>query len=772
MTLPRGTGPASMPRADILALAVLFLAPLVALWQILDPAHGLAGADWTNLTYPYYRFCRNVFLSEGRLPFWNPWVFCGMPFLASLNVISLYPTELLSLPFNLTPSVFFALDTVFHLGWAGAGTYLLLRRAGRAPAAAFTGALCFEFGQRLFGLTSMGIFMIRSIAWLPWLFLALESFREERRFRWAFAAGAAIALPVLTAGMQFAALAGPVAAAWLVVRHPGRGAAATAVIAGTSLALSAVLLLPGLEYSPVSVRANPEFYAVPLAQMWAVPLPELLTFLVPELFGWGEAYFGPRSLPPPPSYFGLLPLVLALAGLASAPARDKRWSILAAAGALLALGPNTPVGLFVSRLPVYSGFRGAERWLMFTLLGVAWFAARGWELIASGPRRPRLALALSCLLLLLSGACGLALLRADAIASRIESGASAHEHVAEGRIDSPGIHRAVRFAFSRSARSALLGAGTLALAGAASVPLPVAAGAAWLCMAHDLLTTGYLNIKTGRDDPGPAEVSGEITRRAGNRLPPVRVHSEEWLMLMNRRMDQGISWTWGMHGLPLTRSVMQRLLVTSAPPLGNPAALALTGARFAVAPGAGRAGWKPLGTVRNEEGRTVRLFAVPGGLPPAFLADEAVPRRGVNQVLDTIRQPDWTPRRLPVELPPGESLPARLNGRGRVDLEWGRDEIRAAVSAEGDALLVLTETWYPAWKAFVDGRRTPILRAGLNLRALLLSPGKHEVRMVYDSWLFKAGLWLTLLSAAALLLLGGTKLADRGPSGNPAISRA
>ena len=62
-----------------------------------------------------------------------------------------------------------------------------------------------------------------------------------------------------------------------------------------------------------------------------------------------------------------------------------------------------------------------------------------------------------------------------------------------------------------------------------------------------------------------------------------------------------------------------------------------------------------------------------------------------------------------------------------------------------DCLLVLSDTYYPGWKAFVDGKETRIYRADYTFRAIPLSAGTHRVEFVYDPLSFKLGIGATLL---------------------------
>jgi hypothetical protein len=58
---------------------------------------------------------------------------------------------------------------------------------------------------------------------------------------------------------------------------------------------------------------------------------------------------------------------------------------------------------------------------------------------------------------------------------------------------------------------------------------------------------------------------------------------------------------------------------------------------------------------------------------------------------------------------------------------YGPNEIRLRVDAPADAYLVLSEVWYPGWRATVDGVPAQVLRANYAFRAVRLGPGQNEV---------------------------------------------
>jgi len=83
---------------------------------------------------------------------------------------------------------------------------------------------------------------------------------------------------------------------------------------------------------------------------------------------------------------------------------------------------------------------------------------------------------------------------------------------------------------------------------------------------------------------------------------------------------------------------------------------------------------------------------------------------------------------------------------------YENNKIALEVDTPDAAFLFMSETHYPGWKAYVDGREEEILRADYVFRAIPVGPGSHRIEVVYQPLSFKVGLTLSLLT---ILLLGG-----------------
>jgi hypothetical protein len=95
------------------------------------------------------------------------------------------------------------------------------------------------------------------------------------------------------------------------------------------------------------------------------------------------------------------------------------------------------------------------------------------------------------------------------------------------------------------------------------------------------------------------------------------------------------------------------------------------------------------------------------------------------------------------------------------------------VKAAEDSLLVLSDTYYPGWKAFVDGKETKIYRADYTFRAIPLNAGTHRVEFVYDPMSFKLGAGVTILGILGCIGMGlAARYRRRGvPPRAPEIGR-
>jgi hypothetical protein len=99
--------------------------------------------------------------------------------------------------------------------------------------------------------------------------------------------------------------------------------------------------------------------------------------------------------------------------------------------------------------------------------------------------------------------------------------------------------------------------------------------------------------------------------------------------------------------------------------------------------------------------------------------------------------------------------------------EADRLAIRTSTTAPG--LLVLSEVYYPSWKAHVDGHPTHLYVADGALRAVAVPPGEHTVELRFESDALVVGVLISCIAVLLLALLGLAVLVRtcaRGVSGS------
>jgi hypothetical protein len=117
-----------------------------------------------------------------------------------------------------------------------------------------------------------------------------------------------------------------------------------------------------------------------------------------------------------------------------------------------------------------------------------------------------------------------------------------------------------------------------------------------------------------------------------------------------------------------------------------------------------------------------------------------------------------------------QSLEGGEKGGGEMEfLSESNNRLLLKVKAEERCILVLSDTYYPGWKVFVNGKREKILRANYNFRAVVLPKGGNRVEFVYSPFSFRLGMGMTLggiLVCGALWWRNRKKETRKSPDGN------
>jgi hypothetical protein len=131
-----------------------------------------------------------------------------------------------------------------------------------------------------------------------------------------------------------------------------------------------------------------------------------------------------------------------------------------------------------------------------------------------------------------------------------------------------------------------------------------------------------------------------------------------------------------------------------------------------------------------------------------------------DEMLQKLAAPDFDPQTLllldaAAKPTPAAAAPAATaKGTARL-IQFTDNRIVMESDAAADGWLLVNDYYDPAWRGYVDGRRTPVLRADGIFRALAVPAGKHRVDMLYQPNILS--FWLPL---SALLFLAAAAAAS------------
>jgi hypothetical protein len=166
----------------------------------------------------------------------------------------------------------------------------------------------------------------------------------------------------------------------------------------------------------------------------------------------------------------------------------------------------------------------------------------------------------------------------------------------------------------------------------------------------------------------------------------------------------------------------------------------------------------------------IKLYENPDAFPRAWLVDRArcvdADFFGDEAALTLMRDPAFDPAQEAVIAAP-ESVCAGLPdaaGVARAEVtDSGDAHLTLAVETDAPRLLLIRDSAYPGWEAAIDGAPTPVYRADLILRGVVIPAGSHSVTLRYaPGWLG----WIGVAGALTwgLWAVGMAVLLTRRPS--------
>ncbi|MBI4022160.1 MAG: YfhO family protein [Candidatus Andersenbacteria bacterium] len=708
----------------------LIIVVLAAQYPLLGGQFFSSG-DIRDVFVPLEYFFHHELLA-GRLPAWHPNIAWGFPVIASAQIGFFYPPllilRLLPLPLYLTFLV------LMHLIGLALGMYFFLRALGRSEPAAYFGSISFTLGSFIIQhLTHLNILI--TAAWLPWQLLAVHraAARDSLRARDLVQLAVLLALPFLAGQMHVPVLLALVSASYFIfVRLIGRRSltrslAALLTVAALVVLLGAVQLIPTAELVIQSSRGPAGDFNLKTANQHSFPIYHLPSILWPRFFGHDHTYWGKRLQIEYGIFIGTIPLLFSIfALLRRLRSPDAFFRCLLAVSFLLSLGSISPFRL-IGLEPSLWIFSAPARWLLFTTFAFSYFAAQGLDMMLSrrgkslAKTAARAAIAVSVTVAV-----------SNAFLFTIDQAAFTKlaDAIFWGSRELPEAYYTDKLGqLLNSARSTSVSVvspyTTLPLILLAALPplisrrfgtqIILAAATAELIIiaATANPTIAWKNILTP-----PASVAG---------LPPIVSTGQARLLSLPTPGDTGLYFTNPDSRVsPDERTAHYQLL----PPL--------THALFSI-PGVE---W-PASLTLN--GHVQKLDAIRDAAAGALSSPAQAEQANIGAVLvraaGEIRLSRLTPQ-------------PRASGAARIQyLTLKPAHTRLIIAASSATTVTIRDSYYPGWRAYLDGQRIPIQRAEEIFRRVAIPTGIHTVDLLFRPQSLYIGLTITATVAVACSLL-------------------
>jgi hypothetical protein len=83
---------------------------------------------------------------------------------------------------------------------------------------------------------------------------------------------------------------------------------------------------------------------------------------------------------------------------------------------------------------------------------------------------------------------------------------------------------------------------------------------------------------------------------------------------------------------------------------------------------------------------------------------------------------------------------------------WDNGDVEIEVEAASPSIVIVSQRYYPGWRATVDGVRAPVLKVDGVLQGVEVGAGRHRVTLEFAPWQLRWLSWLSLLALAGIVL--------------------
>jgi len=691
-------------------------------------------SDFNELHIPYQTFAIEN-LKSFHIPFWNPYTYNGMPFLADIQVGFFYPFNFLLFLFVKAgdlPVKALEYQIILHFFIAQVSMFLLARELKISIFGSIIAALSFSFSGILVYRIIIQTF-IYQLVWLPLIFLLFHKISTEMKLKYSLYAGLLLGMLLLTGHPQaffynslFILFFIVFSVIWgLVKKEKDRKQTLWLLFLSglpfiIAIGISAIQIFHTYELASLSKRT---LLTLQEAADGSLQIKQLLTAFIPKLFGSSDMM--PNHIPfylvnkgyiywETGFYFGLTAIILGTIGWAKQIKSPLSifMIIIAVFGFLHAMGINGFLFQIVFQLPLFDKFRFPVRTMYYVVFAFTLFAGFGFDILkkqAKGENRILIVLSIAIPILITVTIFSEFFTSLLGTPDKFVSAVSDYSQISLLLSVIIGI---IIFLFINK-----------------KVPAMIAGVVFILIIIFDL----NYNLGSFKNSTISSKQVYKIDRNIENLLrakPPndiFRVKMRNKFVLPFQRNSGLVNKIMFYEGFnPLQ-------LLKKTPP--GKKSLDLLSVKYQIETDLEKkkSYFKQRNTFLPHERMTYKTkeLSVKGLI--RVMKSEDIDYKNISLV----------EKKLSLKYAQKD----RDSVRSYVKcLQYTSDYQKYEIDTEENGLLNISEVWYPAWKAKIDGRETEIYKINYCLRGVEIPRGKHIIEFSYESKCFFWGVFVSLFT--------------------------
>ncbi|MBL7998236.1 MAG: YfhO family protein [Candidatus Kapabacteria bacterium] len=703
--------------------------------------------DFVEQVYPNRVFAAHGW-AEGGIPFWNPYSFCGMPYMADVQSALFYPPNFIvdmlagdgAYPVGLLQWML-----ILHFFIAQCGMYVLCRNIGTTSVAAMIAAVGYGFSSPL-ALHAFHPMQVEHLAWLPFIVSFFYTTLTKGSIHSMLYGGLLLGMTMLSGSPQMTLYISfflGCMAVWFTISGliTKKESTIMTVRSGAFAILSLVIAvgvfcmqyLPSKELAGESERSEMTYEK---ATVGSLQFKQLITAAVPKAYGhitpesgnkapfylsdneyylyWDTAFYG-----------GIIAFFLGLFALIALRKNPTVLflGVMSLFAFLFALGSNGFLYNLFYQLPFFGSLRIPARMMFVWTFGFSVLAAFGFDEAARLVKSkqvliPLLVAALLPVFFALGVSTGsLVDFPNDAIEKTVSSfGTTALFTITAGF--------AIVFSVHRGILSQTMGGYALVLLIFIDISV-----------ANSSFNNGKINPKNEYAQTYSEQLRQILQPRVPDSLFRVSMRTTGAMAL---KRNQGMT-----DGVMLYEGYNQLLLAKrhpAVPTISGIYDMLSIAQEIKVDPSTRSAGFEYR----------------PSRFPMAWMTYQAtvIPADRVKQAMKADSTTDYHNVTV-LEENPSQSLSRKASAdvvHSAKVTSYSNNEIEYSVETTEPGILCMSEVYYPAWKAYIDGTPAKVYRANYALRAVEVPAGKHTIQLRYESSAFKSGMLISLGTFAFCVL--------------------